>query len=147
MSQNNEELKHFGVPGMKWGVRRARKLAAKENVKGRSSYSTGKNYDKVYDELQKIRKRNNKKYNDEYVKLATEAAAYNNGTRDSKERDRLIKKNNEINNRYYKENMQIIKKFTDKFNEATLKDINYKDIEKGKTYLKKHNKIIFDVEL
>lgn len=48
---------------------------------------------------------------------------------------------------YYKEAMALTKKYTNRFNEATLKDIGYSNVSKGMEYLKKKDRIIFDVEL
>lgn len=147
----NNELYHYGVRGMKWGVRRARKAAAKEGVSSRSRLSTGKNYDAVYNEVSKEKEALNKKFKPQYDKLIDDTVNYNNRARagviDQRERNRLASENQRINKAYYKESKKIIDKYVDRFNEATLKDIGYKDIEKGKEYLKRKDKIIFDIDL
>lgn len=148
--QEERYLAHYGVLGMKWGVKRARKKAVKEDG-NRSRLSTGKNYDKVYNELKKAKKSINDEYSKELNKLADRVVKYNNrvlaGVKDDNERAEIAKINQKINSKYYKASEKLVDKFADRFNEATLKDIGYKDIEKGKAYLKKHKKIIFDVEL
>lgn len=73
----DEELKHYGVIGMKWGVRRARKRAAKESVAGRSRFSTGKNYDAVYNKFKKEFSPVSKKYDKAYKKLIDDGNKYN----------------------------------------------------------------------
>lgn len=148
------ELTHYGVKGMKWGVRRARKRAAKENVSGRSKYSTGKSYDKVYSSYQKEKSGINKKYDSQYKKLVDDTARYNArymaGQKNPQERQRLAKENARLNSQYYKDTAALGRKYVDRFNKATLEDIGYKDIDKGMqalNRLKKKNKYIFDFEL
>lgn len=148
---NESYLQHYGVKGMKWGVRRARKRAAKENVQGRGKFSTGKNYDKVYSEMKKEKAALNKRYAPKYQKLVDDTVAYNNkalaGVRDAKTRNELAARNRKINSDYYKESMKLARSYADRFNRATLQDIGYENVDKGMEYLKKRKKDIFDVEL
>lgn len=154
-------LQHYGVPGMKWGVRKARRKAAKEGVSGRSRLSTGKHYDEVHKQLQKDAEPLNKKYKSQYTKLMDDGieltakqvpdfkkmsqkdfhAKYDPLWRDFENRNR------QLNEEYYREKITLVEKYVDKFNEATLKDINYRDVEKGVNYLKKKKAFIFDVDL
>lgn len=146
-----DELYHFGVLGMKWGVKRARKQAAKEGVEGRSRLSTGKHYDKVMKEMKPELDAMNKKYEKEYSKLADDIVNYNNramsGFNNPNEYKRLENVNKQLNASYYKDKMKIAKKYTNRLNEATLKDIGYKNVDKGMEYLKKKNKFIWDMDL
>lgn len=53
-----------------------------------------------------------------------------------------------LNNDYRAKKIKLAKKYVDQFNEATLKDIGYKNIEKGKEILKKRkDNYIYDMEL
>ena len=154
VAQHSDILAHYGVKGMKWGVRKARKRAAKENVSGRSKYSTGKNYDKVYSSYQKEKQSIAKKYRSQFQKLINDTVRYNAlvsaGQRNPKERQRLAKENARLNNEYYKETTKLGRKYVDQFNRATLNDIGYENVDKGMealNRLKKKDKYIFDFEI
>lgn len=150
MSKYETELRHYGVKGMKWGVKRARKKAHREDP-NRSRFSTGKHYDAVLKSYKKDRKPIDEDYNAKASKLVDDVVAYNNrvlaGIKEPKEYERLARENEKINNDYYKKTMALGKKYTDKFNEATLKDIGHEDINRAMDYLKKKDKIIFDFDL
>lgn len=81
MQENNNELMHFGIPGMKWGVRRSRTtnsiIATKKSVvekaekKMNSAYKKGSKEDyikakKLYNQANKEYKRETKKINELY---------------------------------------------------------------------------------
>lgn len=161
LKYETDELYHYGVKGMKWGVRKARKKAAVERVTGRSSLSTGKHYDEVHKQLQKDAEPLNKRYKPRYDKLVDDYAKLM-AKRDSDAKKMsgpdfhakhgpllmdLRARTNQLNAEYYRDKMALVDKYADKFNKATLKDINYRDVEKGAEYLKKKGITLFDVYL
>lgn len=147
-----DELYHYGVLGMKWGIRKARKRAAKEGVTGRSVNSTGKNYDETvksyrnqYDTVMKTQgKQANKSWN-RYTKAKNKFDKEFNRSADSGDSTKLVKAekklnkaeraNNKTTKSYEKTLSDLDKSFVKDLNTAVLKDIDYKKVEKGVKYL------------
>lgn len=109
----NTELYHYGIKGMKWGVRKARKRAQAENVKGRSKKSTGKNYD----EFIKQDKLNKEAFDKQYSKKYGNSTSYNP--------------------KAHREVLEFNAKRQTDLNEAILKDINPALVDEGIKYLHK----------
>lgn len=84
MNQYNNELYHFGVKGMKWGVRKYADKNGKLNAAGRKKYGV-KSVDEWKDRKKEMRSRKgsletkaNKKYKlDEYQKYANQESSSN----------------------------------------------------------------------
>lgn len=109
----DDYLQHYGVLGMKWGVRKARKKAQAENVKGRSKRSTGKNYDA----FMKQDKKNKEEFDKYYSKKYGKDTSYNEKAR--------------------REVLEFNAKRTKDMNNAILKDLDPKYIDSGKRYLER----------
>lgn len=145
---SNYELYHYGVKGMKWGVRKkyyglskrqakkaiknARKTAREEsdntntNYKRYNSSSTGKAYDKVA-----------KKYNEELLsKTAETRAKMNKLNSRNMSNDAYEKEWKTLGKQLTKERKEVAKKYVDKYNEARLEDMKYDNIKLGKQMLK-----------
>lgn len=167
----NNELYHYGVKGQKWGVRRyqnkdgsltaaGKKRVAKREAEGKYAMtkrevkramkkSSNEEFDKVYDEYQS-EFRTNKKYNKlgkQSDKVAKELLAQdqqdllNGGP--SKRTYELYKKHDDLDKQMTKIEVEIGKKYVDKFNDARLKDINYQgSAEKGREMLKSYNRAL-----
>ena len=148
----SDTLMHYGIKGQKWGVRRyqnkdgsytnagktrysvlgmrhdvkkARKAAQKENVSGRSKYSTGVNYDKALARNREDKKKMQKRYED------LEKKGY-----DSFGSEKEFMK---AWNSYDRANRRMISRGKAAINEAMLKDAGYsqREIRGGMEYLRK----------
>lgn len=168
----SDELCHWGIKGMKWGVRRyqnedgtltaaGKKRVAKREARGeyamtkrevKKSMKNGStaNQDKVYAEYEK-EFRDHKRWNE----LGRESTKVAKELMESEERDYesnpygelskrtkdLYKRHAELDKQMTKIEIDIGKKYIEKFNDARLKDINYGgSVEKGQEMLEAYNK-------
>lgn len=137
----SNELYHYGVLGMKWGVRKARKKAQKESVKGRSKNSTGKNYDealsKSKSEMTALKKRTGNTAN-RYSKKIWDAVERGDESAvdDYEIAQRAL---SDLHTEYLKQRSELIRRGQRAINEASLLDAGYskEDARRGADYLER----------
>ena len=145
----DEQLMHFGVKGMKWGVRRY------QNDDGSLTDAGKKRVSKQYKKYAvKGERALDKSYNDRYLKAYNKAADdMNNGMIDKYNNDYKKKLGAKAaghdygNDRKYIEGYE--KMFNDRlnkhFNQLTLKELqNNKNLQKAREYCDKYNMTSFD---
>lgn len=153
VTKKDGELMHYGVRGMKWGVRRAQKKEyglSKRQLRKRIKNSRDDNVEKVIEEWSstlhgnaryaKLGKQSNK-IAKEFMESQERDYRNNLDGRLSKRTEDLYKKFSQIDNEMTKIEIDIGNKYVQKFNDARLKDIGYSgNLEKGRKMLKAFNK-------
>lgn len=134
-----DELYHYGVLGMKWGIRRYQNKNGKLTDEGRRRYAT-----KTFMEATKKANKYEKKRSDAFVKgTATQAKAQNllMNARKQKQIDKGMKLNKKAakllkaSGRYEKKGRQWQKKMEKYFHGVSIKDVDKQTLEKGRKYV------------
>lgn len=160
-----DELYHYGVKGMKWGVRRYQNADGTLTAKGKAKYGsdiTKRKTAHVKKQFQEgIRSRTidtntlGKKINKEMAKTK-EAKELDNVNKylesvfkqaeaQGISRDKLLFDKdhadliNEVNDAYDKKFKEIGRKYADEFASTTLKSMGYEDTQTGRDWLKEQN--------
>ena len=140
----NDELMHYGVKGMKWGVRRYQNADGSLTPKGKKRIS------KQYKNLsEKVTSDLNKKYNDMYVRSYNKAAnTMNNGKIDEFNREQEKKYGKDFSKRdgYEQDYINMFsKELTDNLNKS-LKDFyeSNKSYKKAESLVKKYDMTKWD---
>lgn len=151
MSEN--ELMHYGIPGMKWGVRRDRNnggalTSAGKNKEYKKSLRTDKKIrrnleSKAYDSARvanaysKKSKSYSKKYEKAVLKDPTKSSSKTQRIENTK---RLLDSNAKSWNDYNSQNIKILKKQVDsmisKYGDTKIKDVDVKTKKNGIEYVK-----------
>lgn len=152
MGSHNNELKHYGIPGMEWGVRRYQNKDGSLTKAGIERYGTKSNYEKVQrakkkaspENLDKIRKRAISEANTQsdlakYKKMVEDAKNPKQSTSGAESQETKTKKNS-IDEKIKSMSDQELQTAVNRINnEKTLrqyyKDINQKQVSKGKKFV------------
>lgn len=141
MNEQNNELKHYGVLGMKWGVHRARNAAVSGNSdRAKSLYS--KHYAKASKKIDKLNKKSVKqnlkaaKLSKKAFKLENKAYKYDDMNSWDKSRRKTEKANKKKlkSAKKAKKAFKWTKKMERTFSDVRISDISQESINKGKKY-------------
>lgn len=159
------ELRHFGIKGMKWGVRRYQNKDGTLTAEGRNRYGddiskrsvrsvkkqvqagfasnkidTSSINKKVTSELDKTKEGKAKKNADNFLEEIFKQAEAQGISRDKVVFDgNTAQQYNEIQSAYISRLKQIGQKHADEYASVALKSLGYKDTQSGREWLKKHN--------
>lgn len=134
VEEYNNELYHFGIKGMKWGVRRYQNKDGTLTSAGRKRIDTKAGYylnPKYNDKKSVNRKAVSKEYTDAYHELMRKHGI-DASRMDGYEASRQLEKKSGKKNLDGK----LWNSFLDKYATATLKDLGYKDSTNAKEYVK-----------
>lgn len=152
---SHDYLVHYGVLGMKWGVRRARSSGSSKGSKrditkkNWSSEKFLKKYAKIYkkpkksknaravdkkamDEINSSKEMKNAKAHDKYVNNFLKKKGYVTGNQ--------ILKSNSLADAVNKKTHEVTKKYREEWASAVLKDMKYADTKEGRDWIMKKMK-------
>ena len=161
----NDEIYHFGIKGMKWGIRRYQNEngtlteagkkrygsdISKRKVKDvKNQFMTGvkkKTIDvssinkKVLKEVNRSKEGKAKKNADESLENIFKSAESQGVPRNKVVFDKNTADTfNNITDNYQKKVQSVAKKYIDEYASISLKSLGYEDTKKGRDWLKKHN--------